>query len=78
LANLKENTPEDIYQVLADLEWPPEPPSDAELAKRYGNAEGRKVFVGMWDFRDGLYHVRQKWLEAWRADNNISWLPFPW
>ena len=78
LANLRTDRPEKVYQALSNLEWPPDPPSDAELANRYGEAKSRKVFLGMWDVRNGLYHVRQKWLEAWRLDNDIPWLPFPW
>ncbi len=78
LANLRRDPPEKVYEALSNLEWPPDPPSDAELANRYGDAKSRKGFLGMWDVRNGLYHVRQKWLEAWRVENGIPWLPFPW
>jgi RNA polymerase sigma-70 factor (ECF subfamily) len=78
VANLEQDSPEQVYQALANLAWPPYPPSDADLAKRYGDPRSRKVFLGMWDFRSGLSHVRRKWLEAWRAERDIPWLPSQW
>jgi len=78
VGNLKDDSAQTLHETLANLAWPPYPPPDAELAKRYGDPNSRKVFLGMWDFRSGLSHVRQKWLEAWRAENDIPWLPFMW
>jgi RNA polymerase sigma-70 factor (ECF subfamily) len=78
LANLNTDPPQKEYDVLANLEWPPDPPSDAELARRYGDPKSRKVFYGTPDYHNGLGTVRQKWLEAWRVDQRITWLPFPW
>ncbi len=77
VGNLKEETPQQLYETLANIESPA-PPSDADLAKRYGDSESRKLFYGQLDYHSGLYMVRQKWLEAWRAENDIPWLPFPW
>ena len=78
LANLNSDPPEKVYEALINLEWPPDPPSEAELARRYGDRKSRKVFYGTPDYHNGLGTVRQKWLEAWRADKRIAWLPFPW
>ncbi len=78
LANLNTDPPQKIYEALVNLEWPPDPPSEAEMARRYGNPKGRKVFYGTPDYYNGLGTVRQKWLEAWRVDQGITWLPFPW
>ena len=78
LANLNADPPEKVYEALASLECPPDLPSDAELARRYGDPKNRKVFYGMPDYHNGLGTVRQKWLEAWRVDQRIAWLPFPW
>jgi RNA polymerase sigma-70 factor (ECF subfamily) len=78
LGNLRTDSAEQIHRVLAGLKWPPDPPSDAGLAERYGDPNSRKAFPGRWDTRNGLYIVRQKWLEAWRVDSGIARLPFPW
>jgi RNA polymerase sigma-70 factor (ECF subfamily) len=78
VACLRRDPPEAVYRKLAELNWPPEPPSDAELARRYGDPRSRKVHSGSWDYRNGLGAVRLKWLEAWRKDQGIAWLPWPW
>ncbi len=78
VGNLRGETPQQLYETLAGLEWPPCPPPDAELAKRYGDSKSRKVFYGQLDHHSGLYMVRRKWLESWRVANGIPWLPFLW
>lgn len=77
VAHLRNDAPEVVYDKLVKLAWH-DPPSDAELARRYGDPTSRKVFFGSWDYRNGLGLVRLRWLEAWRAENNIAWLPWPW
>jgi hypothetical protein len=67
VANLRRDTPEELYAKLVALDWPPPPPDDAELAARYGDAEGRKV-------HPGLISVRRKWVAAWRAEQRLPWL----
>jgi RNA polymerase sigma-70 factor (ECF subfamily) len=69
VANLKEDRPQQVYGKLANVAWPPDAPLLRELADRYGDRESRKVHSSLWS-------VRWKWLEAWRAENNIPWLPF--
>jgi hypothetical protein len=69
LANLRNDSPAQIYEALRTLEWPPDPPSDAELARRYGDTESRELYMR-------LPSLRQKWLEAWQAESDIPWLPF--
>jgi RNA polymerase sigma-70 factor (ECF subfamily) len=69
LANLRDDSPAHVHETLRNIQWPPDPPSDAELARRYGDTESRKVYMS-------LGHLRRNWLEAWRAENNIPWLPF--
>jgi RNA polymerase sigma-70 factor (ECF subfamily) len=69
IANLRVDSPETIYQKLAALEPPPAPPSDAELARRYGDLNSRKVHTR-------LHSVRRKWLHAWRSEHQIPWLPW--
>ncbi len=78
LGNLRDDSTQTLHETLANLAWPPAPPSDAELAKRYGDSKSRKVFYGQLDYHSGLYMVRRKWLEAWRAENDIPWVPFQW
>jgi len=78
LGNIRTEPPENVYRTLAELEWPPAPPSDAEMARRYGDPTGSKVFYGSWDYRNGLSMVRLKWIEAWRKEKSIPWLPIPW
>jgi len=78
VAHLRRDPPEAVYRKLVEMKWPPEPPSGAELARRYGDAASRKVFCGSWDYRNGMGAVRLKWLEAWRRDRGIPWLPWPW
>ena len=77
VAHLRNDGPEVVYGKLVKLAWP-DPPSYAELARRYGDPTSRKVFFGSWDYRNGLGMVRLKWLDAWRKENNIPWLPWPW
>ncbi|HEX2037065.1 MAG TPA: sigma factor-like helix-turn-helix DNA-binding protein [Chloroflexota bacterium] len=61
VANLRRDTPEQVYERLAALESPPAVPSDAELAERYGDLASRKVYMSL----DGL---RPKWVHAWRLE----------
>lgn len=68
IANLKNETPAQVYEKLGTLEWPPAPPPDAELARRYGDLTNRKVYTGLW-------LLRQKWLQAWKSEHGITWLP---
>lgn len=77
VGNLRDNSAQRLHETLASLAWPPTPPSDAELARRYGDATSRKVFFGTLDYHRGRHLVRQKWLETWRAENDLPWLPFP-
>jgi hypothetical protein len=67
VANLRHDTPEAVYRTLLGLAWPPRPPSDAELAERYGAAGRRQVHMGR-------FSVRRKWLAAWRAEHRLPWL----
>ena len=60
VANLREQTPEQVHTALASLEWPPAPPPDAELARRFGDIECRTV-------HRSLGSVRRKWIHAWQA-----------
>jgi hypothetical protein len=68
MANLRRDRPEEVHAKLAWLEWPPRPPSDAELAARFGDADSRKV-------HPDLISVRRKWMTAWRAEQPLTWLP---
>jgi len=70
LGNLRDDAPQQLYQAVRDAPLPPEPPSDAELAKRYGDASGRGVHMG-------LGWLRPKWLEAWRAEQGVPWVRIP-
>lgn len=67
VANMREDLPSDIYERLAGLPWPPDPPSDHELARRYGDTTGRTLH--------SRWSLRRKWLEAWRNESDIRWLP---
>jgi hypothetical protein len=67
VANLRRDTPEELYEKLVALDWPPPPPDDAELAARYGDADSRKV-------HPGLISVRRKWVAAWRVEQRLPWL----
>jgi hypothetical protein len=67
IANLRDESPSQVYDRLAGIQWPPDPPSDQELARRYGDTTSRTLH-SMWS-------VRRKWLEAWRVENGIRWLP---
>ena len=69
LANLRKNSPAHVHETLRSIPWPPDPPSDAELARRYGDTASQKVYMSP-------RPLRWKWLEAWRAENGIPWLPF--
>ena len=69
LANLKQDTPAQVHEKLVNLQWPPERPSDAELARRYGDADSQKVYIGLWS-------LQRKWLEMWQEENKIPWLPW--
>ena len=68
VANLRRDTPEAVHGKLVALAWPPRPPSDAELAQRYGHPEGRQVHMGR-------LSLRRKWVAAWRAEHHVPWLP---
>jgi hypothetical protein len=57
-----------VYRKLAELELPPAPPADAELARRYGDLGSRTVHT----HPDS---VRRKWLHRWMTDNKVPWLP---
>jgi RNA polymerase sigma-70 factor (ECF subfamily) len=61
VANLRDDAPEEVRRRLVALEPVPAPPPDAELAARYGDPDGRKVYMGV----TGL---RRKWLASWRAE----------
>lgn len=71
LANLRTGSAKQVYQALANTPWPPAPPTDQELAQRYGNAQSRK-----------LYHrfdsMRHKWLRSWQQEHHLPWLPWAW
>jgi len=67
IADLREDSPSEVYGRLAKLPWPPDPPSDQELASRYGDTTGRTLH--------SLWSLRRKWLDAWQIDNDIRWLP---
>ncbi|MGH2370761.1 MAG: hypothetical protein ACRDI2_21500, partial [Chloroflexota bacterium] len=67
VANLRDDPPEEVREKLLSVEWPPEPPPDADLARRYGDPNGRRVFMS----QAGL---RRKWLEAWRAEHGLPWI----
>jgi hypothetical protein len=69
VANLRADSPEEVYRKLAELELPPAPPADAELARRYGDLDSKKVHT-----RPGS--VRRKWLHRWMTDNKVPWLPW--
>ncbi len=68
IGNLRRDTPERLYQTLVDLHWPSPLPSDAELAKRYGDTQSRKV-------HGSRASVRARWLAAWKAEHGVEWLP---
>jgi hypothetical protein len=68
IANLRDDPPSQVYEGLAGIQWPPDPPSDRELARRYGDTNSRTLYHSKWS-------LRRKWLDAWRADNDIRWLP---
>jgi len=71
VANLRDIRAAQLHELLLNVPWPSEPPSDAALAERYGDTTSRKVHMGFaW--------VRRKWLDHWRAEEGIPWLPFPW
>jgi hypothetical protein len=67
VANLRDDSPSEVYERLAGIPWPPDPPSDQELARRYGDTASRKLH--------SLWSVRRKWLKEWRIQNGIRWLP---
>jgi hypothetical protein len=67
VGNLRDQTPAALYQQLAGLARPPEPPADAELAERYGDGASQKVHMGR-------FSVRRKWVTAWRAEQAVGWL----
>jgi hypothetical protein len=67
VGNLRDDAASDVYDRLAALPWPPDPPSDQELARRYGDPTGRTLL--------SKYGVRHRWLEAWRTSQGIQWLP---
>ena len=60
VANLREEAPEQIYATLAALPPLPTAPSDAELARRFGNRRSQSLY------RD-LTGLRRKWLHRWDA-----------
>jgi RNA polymerase sigma-70 factor (ECF subfamily) len=71
LCDLRRDSPEVVYERIAKPQQPPRLPSNRELAERYADTESQQVHMGRsW--------VKVKWLEAWRAENDIPWLPFPW
>jgi hypothetical protein len=61
VANLRDDAPDEVRRRLVALEPAPEPPPDAELAARYGDLAGRKVYMS-------VAGLRRKWLAAWRAE----------
>ena len=70
LGNLRDNSPQQLYRAVRGAPLPPEPPSDAELAARYGDKEATAVHMG-------LGWLRPKWLEAWRLEHGIPWVRVP-
>jgi len=71
LCSLRKDPVDLIHKQIAEAPRPPRLPSDGELAEHYANTGSQKVHMGMsW--------VKAKWLEPWRADQRIAWLPFPW
>jgi RNA polymerase sigma-70 factor (ECF subfamily) len=68
VANIKEDTPEQVYEKLANLAWPLDPPPLKELAELYGDKESRKVYNSFWG-------VGMKWLDAWQQENGVKWVP---
>ena len=65
---MRRDSPEHIYRKLANPMWPDALPADAELARRYGDTRRRKVYPH-------LKPLRRKWLEAWKLERGIEWLP---
>lgn len=61
VANLRDDALDEVRRRLVALEPTPEPPPDAELAARYGDLAGRKVYMS-------VAGLRRKWLAAWRAE----------
>lgn len=71
LCDLRHDSAEVVYERIAEAPQPPRLPSDRELAERYADTKSQRVHMGRsW--------VKVKWLEAWRVDQRIAWLPFPW
>ncbi len=68
IANLRGDLPSQVSERLAGIQWPPDPPADQELARLYGDTNSRTLYHSKWS-------LRRKWLDAWRADNGIPWLP---
>jgi len=65
VANLRAESAEAIYAKLVALPLSPaDPPTYRELAQRYGDPEGRKLYLGLLD----------KWLQQWRAEIGAPWL----
>jgi RNA polymerase sigma-70 factor (ECF subfamily) len=58
VANLREQSPERLYDTFASLAPAPVPPSDAELARRFGNRRSRALY------RE-LAGLRRKWVHRW-------------
>jgi RNA polymerase sigma-70 factor (ECF subfamily) len=69
LGNLRRDTPEQLYQKVTALRLPAVLPSDAELARHYGDLSSRKVY-------GARRPLRRKWLEAWKVEHNVVWLPY--
>jgi hypothetical protein len=67
VADLREDSPTEAYERLAGLPWPPDPPWDQELARRYGDTSSR-ILHSRWS-------LRRKWLDAWRIEKNVRWVP---
>lgn len=65
VANLRTDSPETVYRKLAALDMPLAPPADADLARRYGDANSRKVHT-----RPGS--LRRKWLHAWMTERRVD------
>lgn len=66
IGNLRDDPPATLHQAIAALQVP-KPPPDHELASRYGDLDGTKVYLSR-------AVLRTKWVRQWRAESHIAWL----
>lgn len=70
VANLRTESAEAIHAKLVALPLSPaDPPTYRELAERYGDPEGRKLYL----VQSSLNSLLDKWLQQWRADTGLPW-----